>query len=410
MTVQFSYSGRTREGRVIEGILEAADSSAAAALLLGNGTIPIRIAEAGGRAGKPGWAQGVVFEKRFAPEELMHFCRQMHTLLRAGVPITRALAALHESAIHPRFGAALLDLRQNLESGRELSSAMQAHPRFFSLFLVSMVQIGEATGQLDEIFIRLFEHLEFQKEMDQRVKTATRYPSFVIAALGVALVIINLFVIPAFAGVYRSMHVDLPLITRLLVGFSDFTVQQWPSMLVLVVGSVTAFRAWRSSPAGRLIWDEWILRAPVIGSLLRKALLARFARSLAMALRCGMRITEALDAAVLTSENRYVQGRLERMRVGIDRGESLTDAARATGVFTPIVLQMLAVGEETGMVDELLSEVAGAYQSDVAYELKTLSDAIEPILIVALGGVVLLLALGVFLPMWDLGRVAMIKH
>lgn len=407
--MQFSYRGRQRDGRMVDGVMDAEDSAAAAGLLLQSGTTPTWIAQAESMT-SPGAGQQrfqSLFEKRFPSEGMLHFCRQMHTLLRSGVPITRALAALHESATHPAFGATLLDLRQSLESGRELSSAMQAHERFFQPYFRSMVRIGEATGQLAEIFMRVYEHLEFEKDMDQRVKTATRYPSFVVSAIGIALVIINIFVIPSFANVYKSMHAQLPLVTRLLVGFSDFTVQQWPLLLAALVVAVLAFRSWQHSPSGRLRWDGWILRAPVIGSLLHKAVLARFARSLALALRSGLQITDALDAAMQTTDNQYVLKQLERMGMAIDRGESVTAAARSTGIFTPVVLQMLAVGEESGTIDELLAEVALAYQNDVAYELKTLSDAIEPILIVALGLIVLVLALGVFLPMWDLGHVAM---
>jgi MSHA biogenesis protein MshG len=406
---RFSYQARDREGAAVDGVLEAADSSSVAALLAQTGMTPVRIMRVSAEA-------DIFMQLRAAlealnstvpREDLMTFCRQMHTLLRSGVPITRALAALQESSGHRGFVKILNDLRQKLEAGRELSQAMQEHTKLFDAYFRSMIRMGETTGRLDEIFLRLFEHLEFDKEMQQRVKSATRYPSFVATAIVVAIAIINVFVIPAFAAVYKSFHAQLPVMTRVLIAVSDFTVNQWPALVAILAVLVLSFRAWLRSTAGRLRWDGWMLSVPILGSLIRKALLARFARSFALALRAGLPITDALNAAMQTTDNQHVRLQLQGMRGAIDRGESVTAAARQTGVFTPIVLQMISVGEESGTVDELLTEVALAYQSDVAYELKTLSDAIEPLLIVALGMIVLVLALGVFLPMWDLGHAAM---
>lgn len=406
---QFSYQARNREGLPVAGVMEAINPGAVAALLGEGGMTPVRIAPFVPETGLDRQIRTLTarFEGRVPAEERMSFCRQMHTLLRSGVPITRALAALQESSTHRGFGEVLNLLRQRLESGRELSSAMQEHPRVFDGYFQSMVRVGETTGRLDEIFLRLFEHLEFDKEMNQRVKSATRYPMFVAAAIVGAMAIINIFVIPAFASVYKSFHAELPLMTRVLIAISSFTVDQWPLMVLALAVAVAGYWRWLGTMNGRLRWDGWVLRIPVLGSVLNKALLARFTRSLALALRGGLQVTDALRAAMETVDNRHVRSRLEGMRASIDRGESVAAAARQTGVFTPIILQMISVGEESGTVDELLNEVALAYQSDVAYEVKTLSDAIEPLLILVLGIMVLILALGVFLPMWDLGRAAL---
>jgi MSHA biogenesis protein MshG len=407
---QYSYQARNREGRAVDGVLEAADPSAVAAMLGQTGMTPIRIAPlvaSSPDVGRQLRGAFAAFQDKVPREELMHFCRQMHTLLRSGVPITRALAALEESSIHRGFSNTLNDLRQKLEGGRELSNAMQSHEDIFDAYFRSMVRMGETTGRLDETFLRLFEHLEFDKDMKHRIKAATRYPSFVLLAIAGAMTIINLFVIPAFAKVYESFHAELPVVTRLLIAISSFTVNEWPWLLGITAVLGMGARSWLRSVEGAFKWDFWMLHVPIMGKLVQKALLARFARSLALALRGGLQVTEALQAATQTTDNRYVRRKLESMQGAIDRGETLASAARQTGVFTPIVLQMISVGEESGTVDELLSEVALAYQSDVAYELKNLSDAIEPLLIVVLGVMVLVLALGVFLPMWDLGRAAM---
>jgi len=406
---RYIYQARNREGLAVSGVVDAADSGGVAALLVQTGLTPVHIAHASAETDVllPLRRLLDAHSHSVPPEELISFCRQMHTLLRSGVPITRALAALQESSGHRGFIRVLNDIRQKLEAGRELSQAMQEHERLFDPYFRSMIRMGETTGRLDEIFLRLFEHLEFDKEMGQRVKTATRYPSFVALAIFVAVAVINVFVIPAFAEVYKSFHASLPLMTRVLIAVSDFTVHQWPLLLLLIAALATGVRAWLRSPGGKRTWDGWLLHAPIMGPVIRKALLARFSRSFALALRAGLPVTDSLSAAMQTTENVVVRARLQGMREAIDRGESVASAARQSGVFTPVVLQMIAVGEESGTVDELLTEVAIAYQGDVAYELKTLSDAIEPLLIVTLGAIVLVLALGVFLPMWDLGHAAL---
>jgi MSHA biogenesis protein MshG len=195
--------------------------------------------------------------------------------------------------------------------------------------------------------------------------------------------------------------------TKVLLGFSDFMVQYWPALLGATVGAYVLFRLWVGTPAGRYSWDRTKLRVPVAGRIVLKATLARFARSLSIALKSGVPIVQALSVVEQVVDNTYVGQRIEQIRDGVERGESLLRTAVTTGVFTPVVLQMIAVGEETGELDDLLREVADMYQREVEYELKTLSSQIEPILIVLLGILVLILALGVFLPMWDLGQAAL---
>ena len=328
----------------------------------------------------------------------------MYTLLKSGVPIMRALAGLQESAKNAAMANVIQDLRTSLESGRDLNSSMRQHPEVFSQFFVSMVRVGELSGSLEEIFLRLFNHLEFEKDMRERVQQALRYPTFVLAAMGLAIVIINLFVIPAFAKLFASLKTDLPLITQFLIHFSNFMVHYWPLLLGLLAAGVMGFRVYTATTAGRYNWDKLKLRLPVAGSIIEKVTLARFARSFSISLRSGMSMVQTLAALAQVVDNAYVAQRIEQMRDGVERGESVLRTARTTGVFTPVVLQMMAVGEETGELDSLMQEIADMYQREIDYELKTLSANIEPIMIVFLGVLVLLLALGVFLPIWDLGR------
>lgn len=408
----FTYKGRSsRGGELVQGTLEGADSGVIADQLLNTGITPIEIKLT--KTSRPTQAQRsslwrrLLRDEKVDPLELMLFSRQMHTLLKAGVPIMRALAGLQESTENPTFAAMLQDLRESLDAGRELSTAMRRHPKIFSPFYLSMVQVGEMTGMLDQTFLRLYEHLEFEKDMRQRIKSALRYPMFVVIAMAIALVIVNLFVIPAFAKVFEGFHTELPLMTQILLGFSHFMVNAWPLLLAGLIGAGVAFRAWINTPDGRYKWDRYKLQLPIAGKIIMKGTLARFARSLALSFKSGIPIVQALNTVGMVVDNEYMRGKVEQMRDGVERGESILRTAHATGVFNPVVLQMIAVGEETGDMDGLMFEVAGMYEREVEYEIKTLSDQIEPIMIVLLGGLVLILALGVFLPMWDLGKAAL---
>ncbi|MHB1117533.1 type II secretion system F family protein [Sideroxydans sp.] len=410
----FSYKGRSnRGGELVQGTLEGADSGVIADQLLNTGITPIEIKVSHNsrttKANEPSLWQRLNQERSVDPLELMLFSRQMYTLLKSGVPIMRALAGLQESSQNPTFAAMLQDLRESLDSGRELSTAMRRHPKIFSPFYLSMVQVGEMTGMLDQTFLRLYDHLEFEKDMRERIKGAVRYPMFVVIAMAIAIVIVNIFVIPAFAKVFEGFHAELPLMTKILMGFSNFMVNYWPMLVAGLIGAVVAFRAWINTPDGRYKWDRYKFKLPIAGKIILKGTLARFARSLALSFKSGIPIVQGLNTVGMVVDNEYMRSKIEQMRDGVERGESILRTAHATGVFNPTVMQMIAVGEETGDLDGLMFEVAGMYERDVEYEVKTLSSQIEPIMIVLLGGLVLILALGIFLPMWDLGKAALGK-
>ena len=416
---RFAYTGRAASGAV-SGELDGADASAVAALLQSRGVTPLQIvagrggiaaasprggAAAGGAAlTLPKW-----FEPPVQPADLMMFSRQLHTLLRAGVPILRALAGLQESAVNQKMKQTLANVRRSLESGIELSMCFAQQGGVFDNFYVSMVRVGEMTGRLDDVFMRLFKHIEFEQFMRQQVKAAIRYPSFVIIAMAVAVGVINTLVVPAFAGVFKNFGAELPLATRLLVASSEFTLNYGWLCGGGAVAGWFALRRWIALPAGRQAWDHLKLRAPLAGRIVQKATLSRFARSFSLALKSGVPIEQALSVVAQTVDNAFITRKVEAMREAVERGDTILRAAMASGVFTPVVLQMIAVGEETGAIDELMEEIAELYNNEVQYELKTLSQQIEPILIIFLGALVLLLALGVFLPLWDLGRVALKK-
>jgi MSHA biogenesis protein MshG len=406
----FAYKGRNARGELMQGVLEGIDAGAVADQLFGTGVTPVEITPTRRKVTASGEQQGLwqrLTEKKVSPMDVQLFSRQIYTLLKSGVPIMRCLAGLQESAISRSFARVIKDLRESLDSGRELSAAMKRHPECFSPFYLSMVRVGEMTGRLEEVFLRLFDHMEFDRDMRERVRTALRYPSFVVIAMVLAMVVVNIFVIPQFQNVFAKFHATLPLMTRILIASSQFSVNYWPHLLVGVIGAIVGMRTWLGTPAGRLEWDRRKLKLPIAGKIIHKATMARFARSFALSMRSGVPIVHGLSVVSQTADNAWLTARIEQMRDGVERGESILRTATGAGVFTPVVLQMIAVGEESGSLDDLMDEIAQMYEREVDYELKTLSSQIEPILITFLGVMVLVLALGIFLPIWDLGKAAL---
>ena len=403
---QFAYQGRNARGELVKGVLEGADSGAVADQLFNTGITPVHIDEARSAVLQKDVLQIRWGEPKVELAELMLFSRQMHTLLKAGVPIARGLAGLQESAQNPTLARAIGEVRESLESGRELSLSLRQHPAVFTSFMVSLVRVGELTGRLDTVFMHLYEFFAFEKKMREDIRAALRYPLIVILALALAMFIVNIFVIPAFAKIFANFKIQLPLMTRVLIATSDLFVAYWPLMIAGLIAVVFGFRFYIGTPAGRYRWDGLKLKLPVVGELIHKATLARFARSFALSGKSGVPIVQALAVVASVVDNAYLESRILQMRDGIERGESILRTAVATGVFNPVVLQMVAVGEETGEIDALMTEIADMYEREVTIEVEGLTAKLEPILLVIMGILVLILALGVFLPMWDLAAAA----
>ena len=334
-------------------------------------------------------------------DDLIIFARQMYSLTKAGIPIIRAVRGLSNTR-SLRLKHALLDVVSSLEKGRTFSSALAAHPQIFNQLFISVVHVGENTGQLDASFKQLSDYLEREQATRKQIKSATRYPIFVVIALVIALVVMNIFVIPVFAGMFSKFGAELPLMTRILLGMSSFFLNQWYVMLSVILVSFIITKQYINTQKGRIKWDRLKITMPVIGSIVERSLLARFSRSFSMMLTAGVPLTSALTLVADAVNNAYMSEAIINMRKRIEKGESLTRVAYASGLFTPLVLQMISVGEETGRVDELLTEVSDFYEREVDYDLSSLTSKIEPILISIVAAMVLVLALGIFTPMWDM--------
>ena len=408
---RFRYRGRGGDGQLRQGTVEAPSEEAAAGQLMEQGVTPIELRAEGGSGGGTDLDVGALLRRYLEPkvtlDDLVLFVRQLHALLHAGVPIIRALRGLAENTRNPRLARAVEAVATGLEGGQSLTEGLAQYPEVFPRLLIAMVRVGEESGRLEESLERMTSALDQERNTRKRVKQALRYPTFVMVAIVVALFIVNVFVIPSFTGLFAQFDADLPVFTVILINTSDFFVAYWPFMLVGLAGVVLGARRYVATEAGRLRWDRVKLRLPIVGKILLRALLARFARTFAMAMRSGVPLLQTLRAVADTTDNAYVARGIDGMRTGIESGESLYQVAADSQLFTPLVLQMLAVGEETGQVADMMDQVAIFYEGEVEADLDALSSSIEPIVIGIIGVMVLVLALGIFLPMLQLGAQAL---
>jgi MSHA biogenesis protein MshG len=438
MATTFEYRARDAHGGERAGTLGGASSAAVARELSGMGLVPLVIRPLAGRqaaaaagsaaqgpamggtgagaaAGSAGAAIGpaawLARLRRPSAKRLQQglglVMRELASLLRAGVPLMRALQLTADSSADEPVRAALQRITRDLDNGHNLVAAAEHEHRASGLITpydIAMLQVGEQTGRLPEAFADLYRQREFTAATNEQVGAALRYPAFVILTCLMALVVVNLWVIPAFAKVFAQARAELPLLTQLLLATSNGMIKGWPLMLVTVVGGTWGWKRWLASPRGHLWWDRRKLRLPIIGRILEGIVLSRLASSLSSSISAGLTISDALSVTARTLGNRWFQLRLEQMCHDLARGSSITASARHMGVLPPTMLQMFAIGEESGSLEELMREIASHYQSEVDYAIKRLSATLEPILIWFLGICVLVLALGIFMPMWDLGR------
>lgn len=400
----FEYRGRTKRGDIMTGTIESPSQDAVASWLVSCGIAPISIHLKDDEAQKlPVWLQNMLDIGAVKLRDLLLFTRQMYTMVRAGVPIIQALGGIQKSSANKVMIRTLREIRADLEKGSVLSAALARHPGIFSEYYVSMIRVGENSGQLEEMFSRMFDQLQFENQMQKKIKSALRYPTFVIIAICIAVGILTVKVIPVFGQFFNKFGSELPYFTKLLLGTSAFAQDYWWLVLGAIIAAIVGFKTVTKSKLGRYRWDRAKLKIPVIGSIIKKATLARFCRGLATASKSGVPLVQAFTLISRVVDNAYYEERILGMRAGIERGESMTSAAQGAGIFTPLELQMISVGEETGDVDGMLGQVADIYQEEVEYEVDRLSQTLEPIILVFVGILVLIMLLGIFLPLSQLG-------
>lgn len=396
----FAYNGRDQGGGSVSGAIDAANAEAAAHQLLTGGIYPISITAEKTDSDEEGI--NFSFGRKVKAEELIILTRQLYSLTKAGVPLNKCIRGLALTLKNPALVKVLYEIEKNLNSGVTLSTAMSRHVEIFPRLYVSMVLVGENSGRLEEAFKELIDHLELEQETARRIGGAFRYPMFVAIALTIAIIVLNIFVIPVFADIFSQFGAELPMMTKILIGTSNFFVTYWQILLAVAIFAGFTFYTWINKEEGRLKWDAFKLRVPVVGSIIQRAVLARFCRTFAMMMSSGVPLIQAVELCSGAVGNAAVGDKIRGMRRGIERGESLLQAIGNSEMFTPLVMQMVSVGEQTGNVDDMLNEVADFYNREVDYEIKNLSSNLEPILIVMMSVLVGILAIGIFLPMWEM--------
>jgi len=399
---QFKFEGRSTQGQVIDGKIVAASVDAVAAQLVGRGVTPVKIEEISLGASYLKEIDSLLGADRVSVVDLVMFCRQMYTVTKAGIPLTRGIRGLAASIRHEHFRDVLNDVAERLESGMSLSRAMYHHRDVFNSLFVSMINVGETSGKLDDIFRQIGFYMERDEETRKQVKEAMRYPSFVLVALTVALLVINIYVIPPFAEMFSQFGAELPIVTKILIGTSSVLTNYWA--YIIVITSAVSGGVWYyiNTEQGAINWGQRKLKLPIVGSLVERASMARYARSFSLMLRAGVPITQALSLCSTSLDNPFLAKKIIAIRQGVERGDTLLRTHLQANLFTPLVLQMVAVGEESGQIESLLTEVAEFYEREVEYDLKTLTARIEPLLILVMAVFVTVLALGIFLPLWSM--------
>jgi MSHA biogenesis protein MshG len=399
----FAYTGRSRRGELSTGLMEGDSPDSIASRLIGNGITPIQIklsvpkneGDLSRYLRKLGLGAPTI-------SDLVLFSRQMYTIAKSGIPLLRGIKGLAASTHNVVLRETLEEILRDLEGGRDLAGSFARHPKIFPSIYVSIIRVGEETGTLEASFKRLAEYLQQDQHMRDRIKSATRYPMIVLGVIGIAIGILTTFVIPKFEPLFKSLGDNIPWPTLLIMKTSNFAHDYWYLVLGAIACGVLAFKQWTRTPAGRLKWDRLKLRIPAIGPVLHEGILARITRSLSISLNAGMPVIATLKVIAQSAGNEFMTERMNRVRDAVERGDPLSRAAASVSIFPPLVIQMMGVGEETGDLPMLLDEVAGFYEREVDYKLNNLTAAIEPLLIIAVGGIVWILALGVMLPMWEM--------
>ena len=404
----FAFQGRDTAGKSIAGKRVAQSAESLSGQLFKEGVTPIHIVATEENLTIWKTLKNKLQGNRVRLDELSMFARQMYTLTKTGVSITLAIKQLANSARSPRMAYVLNNIAESLESGQDLSSAMQRYSDVFSPLMISMIRVGQDSGRLDEAFLQLNQYLELEGSAIKRLKAALRYPTFVLVSVIAAIIAVNVFVIPTFARVFAQANIALPAMTVFLVNVSRFFTEDWEWLLLIMGLLITASYFYLKNPAGRIKWDQYKLKIPIMGPLLKRIILMRFSQTFAITMNAGVPIIDGLTLVSKTLQNAYAAKEVLAMREAIQRGQSLSQAARSCALFTPLELQMIAVSEETGELGVALEQIASFYQREVDYDLKRLADSIEPLLISLLAVIILILALAIYLPIWNM--VQLVHH
>lgn len=395
---QYTYVAITPQGKEKKGNLEAGDEAKAKAILKKDGLLPISITPANALNRDI----NISFGAPVKPRELAVFCRQFQSILNAGVTIVEALKMLSEQTENKIFQKALFETVTAVEQGETLGNAMRQNPKIFPDILINLVDAGEASGSMDKAFARMATHFEKSARTKALVKKAMIYPIVLVCVALVVVIIMSVFVFPQFANMFADMGSDLPGITKMVMAFSDFLIKRWYVLIAVVVIFIVVIKTFASTNVGKHVFGRLFIKMPMFGKMNVKNASAMFARTLSTLVSSGMSISESLTITARSMGNVLFRDALEEAKLEVEQGVGLSKAIKECGLFPPMVCHMLSIGEETGNIEEMLTKVAEYYEEEVEIQTQSLSAAMEPMIIVVMGGIVAFLVLAMYMPMIDM--------
>jgi len=403
----FNFKAKDVSGRTVSGTIEAVSEQDVFGKLSLKGQLPLDVREL--TRSKKKWEGDILSAfKRVKKKELLIFTRQMRSLLRAGVPVLDVLGAIREQTANPKLKSTVEALYSEVEEGNTLSEAMRSHVKVFGELYISTIKGGEISGTLDHVLDSLSEVLEHEVEMEAAIKSAVRYPVMVIVAMFCSVVFVMSFVVPKFAALYARFQTALPLPTRVLIAISGFARSYWHLVIVGAVCAGIAFARLVRTAKGRRLWHKFLSKVPVLGKLVNEIAVSRFSRMMAMLERSGLVITRSLQVAAGAVGNALVEEEVDVLLRSVEEGSGLSPELVGSKVFPPMVGQMVAMGEKSGMLDTIMEEVSRHYDAEIRYKVKNLTTLIEPMLLAIMAVGVLGLMLAIFLPLWDM--IKLFKH
>jgi general secretion pathway protein F len=409
----YAYKGFNEKGRNVGGIVDADSPKTARQKLRKSGIYPTDLTESreqlvpGRAAGGASWWTSLdlsgLFE-RITPQDLALTTRQLATLVGAGLPLVDCLGALRDQVDSSRQKKILSQVRERVVEGGNMADAMKAHPAVFNDLYVNMVRAGEASGALDLVLIRLAEYTERAAALRSKVRSAMTYPLFMgIASMAILFFLLS-YVVPKVTRIFEETHAQLPTVTLVLLAISGFLSNYWWLLLGLIILAVVGVRLSTRTAAGRLRFDRVILRIPYFGKVMKKVALARFARTLSTLLLGGIQLVQSLDIVKHVVSNMVLSNAIEDARNSIREGHSIADPLKKSGLFPPLLVHMIAVGEKSGELEQMLARAADAYDGEVEASVSALSSIMEPVLVIFMGGVVLFIVMAILLPIFELNQ------
>ncbi len=395
--MKLRYKASTKEGKLSQGLLDAKDITEAANYLRGKQLTPIEITNAQGR-----FSTSLSFSRGAKHSDLIIFTRQLSSMIASGLTLMRSLEILKDQIQNPAMSDVISEVINDVSEGKTLAQAIDKHPKIFSPIYRSIIAAGEKSGLMDKVLARLADNLEKQDKLKSTVKSALMYPIIVLILMGGVMAIMVGFVLPQLTGLYTSLHVVLPLPTKIVVGISNFAVSAWPITLAAAFLTFFLYRRWHRTPDGQLVVDSLLLKLPVFGKLIQESILAEFSRTLGLLIGTGTLVVEALNETADTAGNVLYKNAIQEVCKRVEKGVSLGDSLGHYSLFPPLIVQLVRVGEQTGKMDETLLRASEYYEREVDQTVKTLTTAMEPFIMVFLGIGVAFLIISVLTPIYSL--------